>query len=153
MTNVSEISCQNCVAACCKGDPFITMQLSADEAEFMRECGNALQTIVEPADYDQPDARYPIGGRVYLDRGTIQYIYNKERPTEPLPAGFGRFALIGACKYLRTDEVGHEYCSVYDQRPEVCRNFPVGSEKCQSFRRKYGIDVEPVVFRKKPSSA
>lgn len=131
---MSEISCRNCNAACCKGTPFLVMQLSDSELAFMQDSGNVLQIIAEPKDYDRNDVRYPIGAQIHSSRGTLNWLYEKGRECEPLPAGFGRYALIGACKNLTTDEHGWEHCGVYDDRPEVCRNFGVATEKCVQVR-------------------
>jgi Fe-S-cluster containining protein len=114
---MSEISCQNCRAACCKGVPLLTMQLTAIEVKFMRAGGNKFQTVAEPLDHDRDKVIYPVGMQIYQERGTFQWIVEKGREYEPLPAGFGRYALVGACKYLATTEDGWEYCSVYEQRP------------------------------------
>jgi Fe-S-cluster containining protein len=143
---MAEVSCQNCVAACCKGNPLLTMQLSTEEVAFMRAGGNVFQTVAEPADHDRDDVIYPVGMQVYPDRGTFQWQVERGREHEPLPAGFGRYALVGACKYLETDANGWERCSVYDQRPAVCRNFQLASPKCLTFRIREGVDTLEAVL-------
>ncbi|HET7827558.1 MAG TPA: YkgJ family cysteine cluster protein [Candidatus Saccharimonadales bacterium] len=136
-----EVSCQNCRAACCKGRPALIMQLSPAELEFMRASGNILQPIEEPVDYDREDARYPIGiASVDNERRTIRWLFEAGRETEPLPSGMGRYALLGTCKYLETDEAGWERCSVYEDRPQVCRDFEEGSDKCLLLRKLEGLD-------------
>ncbi len=131
---MSEVSCQNCPAACCKGLPLLTMALSDEEFGFMKAPGNIFLTIAEAVDYDRTEVLYPTGIAVYPDRGTFRWIAEEGRPYEPLAAGLGRHALCGACKYLTTDETGWEHCGAYDERPEVCRAFEVGSEKCLQLR-------------------
>jgi Fe-S-cluster containining protein len=47
---------------------------------------------------------------------------------------------MGTCKYLETTEDGWEQCSVYDQWPNVCKDFPMGGQKCHLMRVAAGID-------------
>jgi Fe-S-cluster containining protein len=138
---MSEVSCENCQAACCKGRPALTMQLSSEEAEFMRRPGNLLQTIAEPANYDRSDVIYPISMQVYPEKNTFQWIVETGREYEPLSAGYGRYALLGACKYLVADENGRERCGVYEDRPEVCRKFEMRGRACRLMRVAAGIDA------------
>jgi len=145
----AEISCENCTAACCKGDPFIIMQLSKRELKFMKRPGNQFQTIVKPADHVQTNARYPVEAVINRERNTVQWVYMKGRETEPLPAGMGRYALVGACKYLEKDENGSEYCGVYERRPQVCQDFEMGSPNCETLRELAGVPI-PVELIAKP---
>lgn len=131
---MSEIACTNCVAACCKGDPLLVMQLTKEELSFMARSGNQFQKIESPKPYDRDDVRYPIGARINPGRRTLNFMYKASSEYEPLPANYGRYALIGACKYLATDDNGWEYCSVYDERPGACQDFEMGGEKCQLIR-------------------
>ena len=135
-----EISCDNCRAVCCKGDPFLIMQLSDDELAFMQTSGNTFQTIETSVDYNRKDARYPIGGRIDQVRRTIRWIYEIGHETEPLPAGFGRYAMVGTCSNLMVTESGVEICGVYEARPQVCRDFAVASEKCVQLRQINGVE-------------
>ena len=46
----------------------------------------------------------------------------------------------GNCLAFR-GEVGREGgCAIYEERPETCRRFEAGSDKCRALRRAYGID-------------
>src|SRR3989344_6532266 len=137
---MSEVSCENCHAACCKGTPLLIMQLSPDELGFMRRPGNVFQTIAEPVNYDREEVIYPAGAEVNQEKGTLRWLAEPGREYEPLLASFGRYALFGACKYLEIDENGWEQCSVYERRPEVCRNFEMAGEKCLLLRMRHGID-------------
>ena len=137
---MSEISCENCQAACCKGNPLLIMQLTAEEREFMGRPGNILQRVADPVPYDRDDVIYPAGMQINQERGTLSWLAEAGREYEPLPANYGRYALVGACKYLETDENGWENCGVYEERPEVCRNFEVASPKCQLLRIIQGVD-------------
>ena len=143
-----EVSCQNCRAACCKGVPFLTMQLSPEELAFMKAGGNILQTIETPVDYDREDVLYPISANIDPARETIQWLCKKGHETEPLPAGMGRYAMVGACKYLEMDEDGVEICSVYSERPQVCHNFEMGSTACLQTREIQGIPLPMPNVRK-----
>ena len=44
------------------------------------------------------------------------------------------------CAALASDDEMAFTCSVYEQRPESCRNFETGSERCLAARRRVGID-------------
>jgi Fe-S-cluster containining protein len=45
----------------------------------------------------------------------------------------GMFVLDTPCRMLEDGD-----CSVYDQRPEVCRRFEVGSDACRDAIQRYG---------------
>lgn len=139
---MSELSCQNCKAACCKGPE--TMELTIEEASFMLRGGNTLTTIAQPADHVREDVLYPQGWQMDEDDPTNPILavplVLKGFEFEPLAAGLGRYTLWGTCKYLETTEDGWERCSVYDQRPNVCIDFPMGGQKCHLMRVMAGVD-------------
>lgn len=139
-----EISCQNCQAACCKGNLIINLTL--EEASFMLRIGNKLITVAQPADYDRTDVIYPLGYEADYQGNVIEWYTNPENPNEPLAAGFGRYFLLGSCKYIQRSPEGWEHCGAYDQRPKVCRTFEIGSPKCLYFRNK---NNQPVEFKGK----
>ncbi|MDO8335204.1 MAG: YkgJ family cysteine cluster protein [Candidatus Saccharibacteria bacterium] len=136
-----KLSCHNCQAACCKGNPLLVMDLSTEEHDFMKRGGNILQTVASPELYDRPEAPYPISAQIDPSKGTISWVYSKEKLFEPLGAGLGRYALIGECNYLVTDSDGWEHCGVYDQRPAVCQKFEEGSKKCEVMREIQGVPL------------
>jgi Fe-S-cluster containining protein len=133
-----EVSCQNCVAACCKGNLLLGLKL--EEASFMIKGGNKIETVEWPVNYDRDNVIYPYGYEIDKN-GNKFWLVDPEKPTEPLKADLGRFMLIGSCKYLETDTDGREYCGVYNERPDVCREFVVGAEKCLMLREEYGVAV------------
>ena len=45
--------------------------------------------------------------------------------------GDGYLRLPSRCKYLQEDD----YCAIYETRPAVCRNFPIGGSECLLARR------------------
>jgi Fe-S-cluster containining protein len=139
---MSEVSCQTCTAACCKGPE--TMELSAEEADFMLAGGNTLIPIAEPVDYDRDRVLYPQGWQMDdvfpTNPKLAKPLVVKGSEYEPLDAGMGRYTLWGVCKYLLVTEDGSEVCRVYDQRPNVCKDFPVGGQKCRLMRVMAGVD-------------
>ena len=138
MPSPEAISCQNCVAACCKGG--LIVSLTMEEASFMLRGGNTLTTVAQPVGHNRDDVIYPVS--YDLDGlGRKTWLVESERPYEPLPAGFGRYILEGSCKYLVGTEGGIELCGVYEQRPKVCQDFMVGGEKCQILRVRQGVDM------------
>lgn len=118
------ISCNNCLAACCKGYPFLEMELTKEEHQFMVNGGNEL------------DARV-----TRIHSLPIKPAAEASPPTSATIEQVGRYSLIGACAYLE-DDGGWEYCSVYndERRPAVCQNFEVGSATCLVLRSHVGLD-------------
>lgn len=125
---MSETGCHNCYGACCIGPQ--TMQLTLAEKEQMESAGSLFQTIAEPADHDREKVRYPIDFIVDKARNSIRWMYKADRPFEPLPAGYGRYMLIGACGNL----LSSGQCGIYDDRPQVCRDFVENGSKCVLMR-------------------
>jgi len=120
------------------------MDLTPKEAVFMRLCGNTLLTFVEADLLPQPKALYPRGWQmdeIFPNNPRLATpIITPGDEYEPLPAGKGRYTLWGTCGYLIEDEDGWAKCGVYDERPEVCQNFPEGGEKCRLMRVVAGVD-------------
>jgi Fe-S-cluster containining protein len=132
MTINPEVSCHDCFGACCQGP--MTMQLTLAEKDQLERVGTKFQTILDPVDYDRDDARYPISFSINTERKTIQWIYEKTRPTEPLPANYGRYMMVGACGWLFRQGKRARRCGTYETRPQVCRDFEMGSENCITMR-------------------
>ncbi len=136
-----KLSCHNCEAACCKGNPLLLMNLSPDELGFMKEGGNKFIPVTEPAEHDRDKVIYPAGIQINPGGKSFNWVARVGNEYEPLPAGLGRYALLGDCKYLVTDENGWESCSVYDDRPQVCQDFEMGSPKCLQMREIQGVPL------------
>lgn len=138
---MSEISCRNCESACCKPSiaaPYI-LQLTDKELAFMEASGNKLVAVVDPVKYERDDAPYPT--TVWLNKSGDVELATEDDETWHLPAGFGRYIMIGACGYLTTDINNHEQCSVYIQRPQACRDFQVGSLACMKMREIHEVPL------------
>src|SRR5689334_25083367 len=101
-----EISCENCVAACCKAP--INMLLTREEHKVHSRTMD-LKLTVKPRVYPQ----------------MVPY-ENSEREDLRIPAGYGLFELESDCANLT--EAGR--CSIYATRPQCCRDFAVGSSAC-----------------------
>lgn len=138
MRIMSELSCRNCSAACCKGPE--TMELTADEHAFMIRGGSAFLTIAEPANHERTDVMYPAGVQVDEESSTVKILVREGTEFEPLAAGFGRFILWGSCGYLKTSNGGWEYCGAYDEKPGICGSFEMGGANCRLMRVAAGID-------------
>ena len=108
------VSCENCVAACCKAPVF--MQLSNREYKQHRTTMD-LKIIVKPNKIEQ--RRTIQGGREVF-----------------LAVGDGLFELQSGCGNLTEDN----RCSIHTFRPHCCREFEVGSAECLRLRRKAGLD-------------
>lgn len=55
-----------------------------------------------------------------------------------------------ACKQLTSDN-GKFLCKIYEKRPQICRDFEAGSDKCHALRRISGL--EPYLSRKETEAA
>jgi uncharacterized protein (TIGR03083 family) len=124
-----EISCENCVAACCKAPVY--MQLS--RAEHKRHSPPMeLEVVVEPRRYPQRVEREfetsaPSGSRAVSPKRYLE-----------IPSGFGIFELKSGCPNLTEND----RCSIYADRPQCCRDLAVGSLECLRARRKAGLDQD-----------
>lgn len=142
---MSEVTCQNCSAACCKGP--VTVELTAYEKEHLLGVGTDLYPIVEPVNFDRPYVAYPAGVELDDEGQLEKFLYvDGQRRSEPLDAGLGRYMLIGTCGFLKTDPAGWEYCSGYDDRPKICQDFEIGSLKCRLIRVVREVDVPSDAF-------
>lgn len=45
-----------------------------------------------------------------------------------------------ACAFLRIEANEPRACQIYERRPQMCRDFDAGSDKCHALRRAYGIE-------------
>ena len=112
------VSCENCVAACCKAP--IYMQLSNKEYKRHRARMD-LEVVVAPNKINQ--TRIRPDGRVL-----------------EIPIGQGLYELRSGCANL-----SEEYrCSIYPERPRCCRELQVGSAECLRARRNAGLDDGPL---------
>jgi Fe-S-cluster containining protein len=109
------------------------MTLTEEERLQMEGVGTVLHTIAEPVDYDRDDVVYPAGWAIDPKKRTMRMVVEPGRETEPLAAGLGRYSMFGACGNLVT-VLGQEQCRIYENRPQVCRDFEMGGEKCDLFR-------------------
>ena len=48
----------------------------------------------------------------------------------------------GHCAHLEGDLGRFVGCGVYDRRPDVCRDFEAGSDRCREYRRMYGLEPQ-----------
>ena len=63
-----------------------------------------------------------------------------EAPDIVIERAFERSESDGRCVNM-AGEVGIEIgCTVYPDRPQICRDFDAGSDRCFGYRRMYGID-------------
>lgn len=135
---MSEISCTNCIGACCRN---VIIELSRKEQKLIEKAGTHLVTIAKPKQRDREKVLYPYGSRIDEKTGNKVPLYMRGHEYAPLAAGLGRFMINGECGYLKTDDEGWQSCSIYDERPEACRNFEVGGHKCRLLRVLYGVDA------------
>jgi Fe-S-cluster containining protein len=120
------------------------MSLSPEDHRMMIEAGTTLLTVLEPTDHDREDALYPEGAEMDEEHLTISMPEGRKAPTMLLKAGLGRYIMFGTCGNLE-EILGVERCSVYDKRPEVCREFEMGGFYCGLLRQRVGLQTEAVL--------
>jgi len=127
-------NCDGC-GACCSN---ARMLLNDSEAEHLRAGNSNLEVFLERwRDMDGVDKRIP------ALEALMQVELEKDEPSEAqvqkiarniydlahLPDGMEIYDLLGDCGYL-VDGL----CTDYENRPEVCSSFEVGSAACVVFR-------------------
>jgi hypothetical protein len=135
---MSELSCQDCKAACCKGPEF--MELTESEATFLEAGGSQLLTVIAPVDFVR-DALDPQAVKVDQQTGEVTPVFRQGEQHRDLASGVGRYMLVGDCGYLRTDDQGWEYCGVHAERPQACRDLELDGDNCHHMRSLHGIDT------------
>ncbi|MBY0527244.1 MAG: YkgJ family cysteine cluster protein [Gemmataceae bacterium] len=112
-TDYDCLTCGACCASISPGETYVLL----DETDVERLHGTGLPIVrVDVQDADPPE-RIPA------------------LPTKRDPHGTKVCAALGGCAG------GVNACSVYPQRPGVCRTFAVGSLFCQEARRRFGLPV------------
>ncbi len=122
----SEISCTNCVAACCRAST--SMMLEHDEA-YRNRRSMSLGTLVKERNRPQL-----VGVPVEI----IDADGRRGREVRPmrLPPKTGFYLLLEDCGNLTEDNM----CGVYEERPNACANYQVGSQECLDARAVFGLD-------------
>ena len=135
MSQNSSVSCDACVAACCRAGSSI--MLSDTERQRHRRRMN-LQTLVKLRPYRQT---VEVTNN-QVDDGSAQI--RAVPGTLSVPAHRGFYVFLSDCQYLQRpadDENGeNKTCSIYESRPEACKNYEVGSSACLAARAKFGLD-------------
>ena len=120
------------------------MALDSWEHHVIASAGTTLLPIAEPEDYDREDVPYPLGLSMDpSEPGIVVPLFDKDNPYEPLAAGLGRYIMVGACGNLK-ETAGWERCGNYQGRPNVCRDFEPGGDKCRELRRNAGLETPPI---------
>jgi Fe-S-cluster containining protein len=113
------------------------MSLSPEEHRQMAEAGTTLMTVAEPADHDREQVPYPASWEINPGSNTpVKMILEPGSEYEPLAAGLGRYTMWGKCGNLLSSITvdGRPQCGIYEQRPQVCRDFERGGPKCNLLR-------------------
>ena len=91
-----------------------------------------VQTIVPPQHYEQRDAPYPQELIVDSQGQVTGATYNGTLAL--LAAGHGRYFMLGPCVNLKRDLLGRTSCEIYNNRPQACKDFEPGGEKCHKLQ-------------------
>ena len=122
----SEINCSNCVAACCRAGA----ALALNEIERQRHRkAMSVQVILKPK--PNPQITKQLVNAVGVDGRTTTGVIDIE-----VPQHYGFYFLTKKCGNLAADNT----CTRYDERPDACKQFEVGSDVCLSARAAYGLD-------------
>lgn len=154
-----EVSCNTCVGACCRADTL--MPLTPAEATYMRQRGTKLKNILEGI-IAVEKTNQSTGEVEHVDVSTLAFTEKanmyallgsspdilKDHPT--VSAHFNNaadYADIGKDFYRLESDCGNldpvtYMCDDYENRPEVCREFAVGSAACERFRNREGVPVQ-----------
>jgi hypothetical protein len=118
----------------------MAIELTAPEHEQMAEAGTTLVTIAEPVPYDREKVPHPAHVPLNLDRpkDVLEQTY-QHGERWPLPAGLGRYIMLGSCGNLKT-LMGWEYCSIYEDRPRACHKLQMGGMACRLIRQEKRVD-------------
>ena len=158
---MTEFNSERCMGACCSN---VRLALYADEAIRLREAGTVLlqilppmQTLVldptlEPDEEElfswskNTDAIKEMSGDAETDLEKAFWLDAAEFARTMQPEQ-GLYRMNGDCAFLTTDGL----CAEYEDRPYICRNFPVGSAACLSIRMKV-VEPVPIALTQKPAS-
>jgi len=128
--------------------------LSETEAEQLQAAGTDLQIILAPrafvigdalifsqyaplvnwADYTDNIRKY---ARAQNLPRTRNYWFDIAEEAKQLGQGEGYYSMNGKCGNWQEDG----RCGDYENRPKICRAFPVGQQACKGFRERAGVDV------------
>lgn len=123
-----EVSCDNCVGACCRAAAGIVL---SDIERSRHRKAMTLKTIVKPKPHEQ---QFAMGGMEQLSAdGQRQAGHTQFR----IPKYHGFHILLTDCGYLSPDDFT---CQNYDERPDACIQYEVGSPECLAARATYGLD-------------
>lgn len=157
MTN-PEISCVNC-SACCSD---IRLQLSYVELHMLEEAGTELIPIL-PAfaslellddgnlslqagvSWGSPEAIEILEAKAKSEKTTEdkEFWLNVVGQARQMNSGEGLYYMQSQCGFLQDDGL----CGNYSNRPEICREFTVGSKPCLDVRDMKGIAVPVEIAR------
>jgi Fe-S-cluster containining protein len=133
-----DISCENCVGACCQWSAG-NLLISADDW-FSHRQSMGLVASHPGVDGPKPYDREISGQQKSLD-GSGAWRTVEQKRTLPANQMIAEFK-GNECRNLgpADAESGLRPCRIYQDRPMVCRALPVGSPACRSARRAAGLD-------------
>ena len=120
------------------------MSLSPKELEFMLRGGSGLIELAPPEPFGHESA--PLDVNIIENPKDPSKVSIEAVTYSPVKPGFGRYALRGACGWLRTAPGGWKYCGGFPERPNVCREFEMGGQDCMELRIRRKVDERPVNF-------
>lgn len=127
--NNSGVSCENCTAACCRAGTL--MILSETDHQNNRKA-MALRRLAKATRQVQPVLIQAEGVKSDGTKYPIPMLIN-------IPAHHGAYVMSKDCGRLKGNR-----CGIYDDRPQACKDYIVGSPECLEARAAAGLDQEEV---------
>ena len=129
----NEISCGNCVGACCQN---MKMVLSGAERSRLEDAGSKLVELLpvdgpngtfdESSSWSDYTADYEELAEDANDKRSRTAIALLAGTTARMKPGEGYYGLVGRCGNLTEDNE----CGDYENRPQVCVDYPEGTLGC-----------------------
>ena len=119
-----EVSCGNCVGACCRGG--LAMELTLEEVSEMLKAGNRFTTLHSPVHEEGPVRTRRLLGYTIIEGMACAIV---DEDTHILTAGHGLYLLREDCVFLEKGKDSPR-CLAYEERPGICREFEMGGTGC-----------------------
>ena len=146
---LSENTCISCVGACCSN---VRLALYADEAVDLAMAGTDLSYVPFPYhntkyEFLRADEERQKSWTACLTELSELALTNTDpemkwlaediiESVRQMKRGQGLFVMRGDCAFLQDG-----MCRNYENRPQICRDFPAGSPNCIDFRKQAGVSV------------
>ncbi len=147
MSEKLEVSCDNCVGACCRGGA-ATYTFDKEEVDLLKWAGTDLVMFLPASpDHDWTDKSKVKKATADLD-DRRQQKFTRKRAKEQIKApeyGLYGFKPGTNCGFAVEDEAGALACGIHEfpeMMPRICKEFTAGSDSCRSIRSRFGVGMD-----------